>query len=95
MPTVLCEGTGEANRAVEAALGRGLPEERPLLEPGDDDIGTGRGREDEAPSRGVDMTASLYLGGREGVDDGKNSRFLSHSRCSTGKKMTGSGERSI
>ena len=59
MPLVFCEGTGEANRAVEAALGTGLPEVRPLLEPGDDAIGTGRGREDEAPSRGVDMAASL------------------------------------
>ena len=49
MPTVLCEGTGEANRAVEAALGSGLPVERPLFEPaeaGEDAIGTGRGREE-------------------------------------------------
>jgi len=52
----LCEGTGEANRAVEAALGTGLPEERPLLEPGDDAIGTGRGREDDGPSWGVDIS---------------------------------------
>jgi hypothetical protein len=59
VPLAFCEGTGEANRAVEAALGTGLPEERPLLEPGDDAIGTGRGREDEAPSLGVDMAVSV------------------------------------
>jgi hypothetical protein len=29
---VLCEGTGEANRAVDAALGIGLPGRRPLVE---------------------------------------------------------------
>lgn len=52
MPTVLCEGTGEANLAVEVALGTGLPAERPLNEPGEDGdeaIGTGRGLEDDAP----------------------------------------------
>jgi hypothetical protein len=42
-----CEGAGEAaSRAVEAALGT-LPDEgRPLLEPGEDATGTGKGRED-------------------------------------------------
>lgn len=49
MPTVLCEGTGEASRAVEAALGTGLPESRPLVDPGEEDMGTGRGRDDDSP----------------------------------------------
>jgi hypothetical protein len=57
---VLCEGTGEANRAVDVALGTGLPDERPLFEPGEEAIGTGRGLEGEAPSLGVD----IVLGGR-------------------------------
>lgn len=52
---MLCEGTGEANRAVEAARGRGLPDNRPLVELGEEDIGTGRGRAEDSPSRGVDM----------------------------------------
>lgn len=60
------EGTGEANLAVDAARGRGLPDGRPLPEPGEDDIGTGNGRGDE-PSRGVDMILEMlgercYLG---------------------------------
>jgi len=56
------EGTGEANRAVEVALGTGLPDKRPLFEPGEDAIGTGRGRGDDGdpPSRGVDMVP-LFL----------------------------------
>ena len=52
MPTVLCEGTGEANRAVDAALGIGLPADRPLFEPGEageDAIGTARGCVEDAP----------------------------------------------
>lgn len=43
------EGTGEARRAVDSALGTGLPEDgRPRNELGDgeEDIGTGRGREE-------------------------------------------------
>lgn len=48
------EGTGEANRAVDVARGIELPCERPPAEPGDEEIGTGRGREDEL-SPGVDM----------------------------------------
>lgn len=55
MPTVLCEGTGEANRAVDVALGTGLSDERPRFEPGEEAIGTGRGQEEDSPSRGVDM----------------------------------------
>jgi hypothetical protein len=60
------EGTGEASLAVDAARCRGLPDERPLHEPGEDDIGTGKGRGDE-PSRGVDMILEMlgeccYLG---------------------------------
>ena len=45
MPGRLWAGTGEARRAVDAALGIGLPDCRPRREPGEDDIGTGRGRE--------------------------------------------------
>jgi hypothetical protein len=52
---VLCEGTGEANLAVEAALGTGLPLERPRKEPGEEDIGTGRGLEEDSPFLGVDI----------------------------------------
>ena len=50
MPTVLCEGTGEANRAVEVARGTELLDGRPLKELGEEDIGTGRGREEGSPS---------------------------------------------
>lgn len=32
VPDVLCEGTGEANRAVDVARGTGLPGRRPLKE---------------------------------------------------------------
>jgi hypothetical protein len=52
---VLCEGTGEANRAVDVARGTGLPVERPRNDPGEDDIGTGRGLEDNSPLLGVDI----------------------------------------
>ena len=68
MPTVLCEGTGEFNRAVDAALGAGLPAERPRYDPveaGEEAIGTGRGREDDVPFCGVDMVvSSLFTGCR-------------------------------
>jgi len=58
----MCEGTGEASRAVEVALGTGLPDKRPLFEPGEDAIGTGRGRDDDGdpPSRGVDMVSHFF-----------------------------------
>jgi hypothetical protein len=47
---------GEASRAVDVARGTELPRERPLGEPGDDDIGTGSGRGDEeGPSCEVDI----------------------------------------
>jgi len=59
VPTVLCEGTGEANRAIDVALGTGLPAERPRFEPGEEAIGTGRGLEEDTPSLGVD----ILLGG--------------------------------
>lgn len=53
-----CEGTGEANRAVEAVRGtRGLLD-RPLKEPGEEDVGTGTGRgleEDDSPFWEFDM----------------------------------------
>ena len=52
---MLCEGTGEANRAIEAALGTGLPAVRPRNDPGEEDIGTGRGLEEDSPFPGVDM----------------------------------------
>jgi hypothetical protein len=52
---VVCEGTGEANRAVDAALGIGLPAVRPRNDPGEEDIGTGRGLEEDSPSLGVDI----------------------------------------
>jgi hypothetical protein len=52
---VLCEGTGEANRAVDVALGTGLPDRRPRNDPGEEDIGTGRGLEEDSPSLGVDI----------------------------------------
>lgn len=54
---MLCEGTGEANRAVDAALGTGLPAERPRNDPdpGEEDIGTGRGLEEDSPFFGVDI----------------------------------------
>ena len=45
VPDRLFEGTGEARRAVEVALGTGLPDSRPRKEPGEDGIGTGNGRE--------------------------------------------------
>lgn len=66
VPTGLCEGTGEANRAVEAALGIGLPDNRPLNEPGvnepgEDDIGTGRGLADELPSFEDDMATVVFV----------------------------------
>jgi hypothetical protein len=48
------EGTGEFSRAVEATRGAEVPKERPLFEPGDDDIGTGRGRGLDPP-RNDDM----------------------------------------
>lgn len=57
------EGTGEVNLAVDSARGIGLPDERPLAEPGEDDIGTGKGRGKE-PSQGVDMISETR---REGV----------------------------
>lgn len=47
VPDVWFEGTGEASRAIEAALGTDPAEARPLLEPGDDANGTGRGREED------------------------------------------------
>jgi hypothetical protein len=51
-----CDGIGEAaNRAVEAALGALLAEPLLLCEWGEDAIGTGRGREEDGASRGVDM----------------------------------------
>jgi hypothetical protein len=37
------EGIGEANLAVNADRGIGLPDERPLAESGEDDMGTGKG----------------------------------------------------
>lgn len=49
VPEVL-EGTGEDNRAIEAALGTGLPDCRPRDDPGEDAIGTGRGREEGDPT---------------------------------------------
>jgi hypothetical protein len=52
---VFCEGTGEANRAIDAALGTGLPAVRPRNDPGEEDIGTGRGLEEDSPFPGVDM----------------------------------------
>jgi hypothetical protein len=52
---VLCEGTGEASRAVDAALGTGLPDRRPRDDPGEEDIGTGSGLEDGSPFLGVDI----------------------------------------
>jgi len=52
---VLCEGTGEANLAVDAARGTGLPAERPRKDPGEEDIGTGRGLEEDSPFLGVDI----------------------------------------
>jgi hypothetical protein len=55
---------------VDAARGIGLPDECPLAEPGEDDIGTGKGRGDE-PSRGVDMVSEMLgelLLAREHVD---------------------------
>lgn len=52
---MLCEGTGEASRAVDAALGTGLPDRRPRNDPGEEDIGTGRGLEDDSPFFGVDI----------------------------------------
>jgi hypothetical protein len=52
---VLCEGTGEANRAVDVALGIGLPTARPRFDPGEEAIGTGRGLEEDSLSLGVDM----------------------------------------
>jgi hypothetical protein len=57
VPTSWLEGTGVANRAVDAARGIELPKESPLLEePGEPPTkGTGNGREDEEPSTGVDM----------------------------------------
>lgn len=66
MLTGLCEGTGEANRAVEVALGIGLPDSRPLnelgaKEPGEDDIGTGRGLADESPSFEDDILIMLFV----------------------------------
>jgi hypothetical protein len=64
VPSVLWDGTGEDNRAVEVALGTGLPDNRPLCDPGEDAIGTGRGREEGDPtSLGVDIVPlfSNYL----------------------------------
>lgn len=61
---MLCEGTGEANRAVDAALGIGLPAKRPRIEPGEDGeeaIGTGRGCVEDEPSLGADMVGFLLL----------------------------------
>jgi hypothetical protein len=52
---VFCEGTGEANRAIDAALGTGLPAVRPRNDPGEEDIGTGRGLAEDSPFPGVDM----------------------------------------
>ena len=57
-----CEGTGEANRAVEAALGTGLPAERPRKEAGEEAIGTGRGLEEDSPFRGVDIVLGWSVG---------------------------------
>lgn len=64
--TGLCEGTGEANRAVDVALGIGLSDNRPLneldvKEPGEDDIGTGRGLADGSPSFEDDMVIVLFV----------------------------------
>lgn len=66
MPTGLFEGTGEANRAVEVALGIGLPDNRPrnelgAKEPGEDDIGTGKGLADDSPSFEDDMVIIVYV----------------------------------
>lgn len=66
----ICEGTGEeANRAVEAARGTGLPVERPLKEPDGlpEVMGTGCGRDDE-PLPGEDMLvliSEMMMGSRE------------------------------
>lgn len=45
----------EANRAIEAALGALPDEARPLFEPGEDAKGTGKGPEEDMPSRGTDI----------------------------------------
>jgi hypothetical protein len=88
---VLCEGTGEANRAVEAARGTGLPEERPLLEPGDDAIGIARGREDDAPSWGVDISGGLLKFEKCCVCRTSSRAYLIFIDSVAGAKMTGSG----
>jgi len=74
---VLCDGTGEANLAVEVARGRGLPDRRPLAEPGEEEIGTGRGRAEDSPSRGVAM-AVVVVSWRLLSSDRRRLGFLSH-----------------
>jgi hypothetical protein len=58
---VVCDGTGEANLAVDVALGTGLPAERPRNDPGEEDIGTGRGLDEDSPSLEDDI---VDAGGR-------------------------------
>ena len=60
MPGLLFEGTGEASLAIEAARGAEPTALRPRFEPGEEAIGTGRGRELEGcPSLEEDMLAIL------------------------------------
>lgn len=78
---MLWEGTGEANRAVDAALGIGLPATRPLVEPGEageDAIGTGRGCVEDEPSLGADMVAPPLPGVVFVVGVVVEARILSH-----------------
>lgn len=77
VPTGLCEGTGEANRAVEAARGTGLPDSLPLKDPGEDDIGTARGAADGSPSFEVDIVL-LEIGFCDGAVVGQVGSLLSH-----------------
>jgi hypothetical protein len=55
------EGTGEANRAVEAARGTELGNGRPLFEPEYEAIGTGRGVPEETSLTEADMIVIVYV----------------------------------
>jgi hypothetical protein len=91
VPLVICDGTGEDNRAIDAALGIELPEFGPLKDPEFGEpavIGTGRGREDEASSLGDDMMVWVRGSSEVTVVGQKLFEGLSHYRIGLPWKKT-------